>query len=186
MDIALKEWASLIEALSLGRQIALLRKGGIVEAARRGFELRHREFLLFPTWEHQHARLLQPQFQTLVTPPVEGSIRFTLLAQVDEALPAPASRDTLLAASGHFIWNEDFVHQRYDYRPDLPLWLILLRCFRLPEVLLPDRPSYAGCKSWVNLSGDVDVSAARPVLEDTAYQAARRNLVATLEQRASA
>src|SRR3954447_14252178 len=54
VNTALKEWASVISVLSTGQQVVLLRKGGIVEA-KRGFELLHPEFLLFPAFEHQHA-----------------------------------------------------------------------------------------------------------------------------------
>ncbi|MGH9628683.1 MAG: DUF1802 family protein, partial [Bryobacteraceae bacterium] len=65
MNIALKEWASVVSALGTGRQILLLRKGGIVEARRGGFELRHHEFLFFPTYEHQHADSLKPELSAL-------------------------------------------------------------------------------------------------------------------------
>ena len=54
--------------MAQGKQVFLLRKGGIVEAGR-GFELRHREFLFFPTFEHQHLRWVKPQFQELVKEP---------------------------------------------------------------------------------------------------------------------
>lgn len=169
MNIALKEWASLVEALEQGRQIALLRKGGIVEAARLGFELRHREFLFFPTYEHQHAAMIRPEWQSRVTAPETGTLRIRLLARVDEAFPAPADRGALLAAGEQFVWNEAFVNQRYDYRPDLPLWLILIRAYRITEVSIPDRPSYAGCKSWVNLTEEIGTESALPVLSDEQY-----------------
>ena len=43
--IALKEWASVCKALEEGKQILLLRKGGIMEF-RKGFEMKHNEFFL--------------------------------------------------------------------------------------------------------------------------------------------
>ena len=44
LSFALKEWAAVCQALSTGRQIVLLRKGGIHEAAGE-FELDHRQFV---------------------------------------------------------------------------------------------------------------------------------------------
>jgi hypothetical protein len=42
---ALKEWAVVCRALEEGRQVMLLRKGGILEY-RQGFEVRHEKFLI--------------------------------------------------------------------------------------------------------------------------------------------
>src|SRR5713226_5681264 len=84
MNIALKEWAGIVEALRTGRQILLLRKGGIIEAAREGFVLKHREFLLFPTFEHQHRAAIRPEFHQLVTEPDPDRIPIRLLVQLTD------------------------------------------------------------------------------------------------------
>lgn len=168
MNAALKEWASITEALARGQQIAILRKGGIVEADRSGFQLRHREFLLFPTHEHQHARMLRPEAGGLVQPMEEGRIPIGTLARVTEVRRAPSDAGLLL--HDEFIWNQEFLDQRYLYRPDLPLWLIVIRAYRLPEpVLIADRASYAGCKSWVNLTEEIEIGGAQPVLRDAEF-----------------
>src|SRR5690606_3010066 len=62
LDVALKEWAALCRALGTGRQILLLRKGGIYESAGE-FEVEHRHFLLFPTYLHQKREHLKPDAQ---------------------------------------------------------------------------------------------------------------------------
>ena len=54
MRIAFKEWAIVVDALGSGRQIIILRKGGISEG-RRGFQVDHAEFLLYPTRVHQES-----------------------------------------------------------------------------------------------------------------------------------
>ena len=60
---------------------------------------------------------------------------------------------------------------RRGYRPDLPLYLILVRVYRLAHpCVIPNRPSYAGCKSWVNLTEEIDIGGATPVLDDAAYE----------------
>src|SRR6187401_3622019 len=67
LSVALKEWASVCAALDHGRQIVLLRKGGIYESAGE-FELEHREFLLFPTFLHQNKLMLKPEAHEGVEP----------------------------------------------------------------------------------------------------------------------
>ena len=58
LNIALKEWDTVCRALAAGRQILLLRKGGIYESAG-GFEIENRQFLLFPTFLHQNPQMLK-------------------------------------------------------------------------------------------------------------------------------
>src|SRR5436190_3902724 len=62
LQVALKEWAVVCRALESGRQMILLRKGGILEAAGE-FEVENREFLLFPTYLHQNAAMLKADAQ---------------------------------------------------------------------------------------------------------------------------
>ena len=57
LQVGLKEWAVVCGALASGRQMVLLRKGGIYEAAGE-FEVEHREFLLFPTYLHQNPQMI--------------------------------------------------------------------------------------------------------------------------------
>src|SRR5262249_58265871 len=60
---ALKEWGAAVHALLEGRQLVLLRKGGIGE---KRFELAAREFLLFPTVAHSHAQRVRPEHRDLL------------------------------------------------------------------------------------------------------------------------
>lgn len=176
MNAALKEWSALIAALAAGRQVFLLRKGGLAES-RAGFKLRYNSFLLFPTFEHQHAQWIRPEFHDLLVPPREGVIAIEYLAEVTDVLPAPAGPERLERAAGHHIWNERFLHMRYAYRSDLPLHLICVRLSRLTEPrLIPDRLSYAGCKSWVHLSEEIDVTRSTPVLDPARYSSALASL----------
>ncbi|MEO8130036.1 MAG: DUF1802 family protein [Bryobacteraceae bacterium] len=173
VNTALKEWASVIAALGTGRQVILLRKGGIVEA-KRGFELLHPDFLLFPTFEHQHAASLEPEFHKLVVPPEGPGISIEYLARVTDIFPTPA-----LITADH-IWNDRFLTMRREYRPDLPLYLILVRVYRLAAAsVIPNRPSYAGCKSWVNLTEEIDIAGAAPVLDDESYERRRDSITTT-------
>ena len=94
LQVALKEWATVCTALENGRQILLLRKGGIYEAAGE-FELQNRAFLLFPTYLHQNRKMLKPEahagFQPVTAEP--GQVRLSaadlVTAQVANRGDAP-------------------------------------------------------------------------------------------------
>jgi hypothetical protein len=181
LNVALKEWASVGAALEAGLQICLLRKGGIIEADRGGFQLRYSSFLLFPTYEHEHTLMLQPPFQHLVSELSEDIHEIRLVCEVTDLATVTQDVNVLERASGHFIWNRAFLSKRVSYKPNLPMYAILVRAHRLPTpVVIPHRPSYAGCKSWVHLTEEIDVSGAIPVLSDDEFASRRESLASTL------
>jgi len=180
LNVAVKEWESVVNALGSGLQICMLRKGGIVEVDRGGFHLRERRFLLFPTYEHEHTLLIKPEYTRLMRLGCAGEISISYVCTVTEVLTSPGL-EQLQRASDSFIWNDAFLRKRLAYKPNLPLYCLLLRTYRLsaPQVI-PERPSYAGCKSWVHLTEEVNVEGATPVLSEQ-YAAQRLALLAALK-----
>src|SRR5262245_56802812 len=86
LRIAFKEWAAVCQALALGRQAIILRKGGIAEAGGR-FEPEHNRFWLFPTYVHQQQGGLKEDAADLVRPaeaerPPGGTLRLSQFAEV--------------------------------------------------------------------------------------------------------
>lgn len=177
MNIALKEWAVVLEALAAGRQLFLLRKGGIAEG-KHGFELKHREFVFFPTWEHQHADSVKPEFRSLfeqLEPRDPDAIDIRYFGRVTDVLRAPPTVEAMQALSRRHIWTESFIQMRYRYRPDLPLFVVLVRIFRLPHTAsIPADRRYAGCRSWVTLYNEVPAGSARPAVDDSAFESGRQ------------
>ncbi|HEY8666283.1 MAG TPA: DUF1802 family protein [Tepidisphaeraceae bacterium] len=171
LQVGLKEWAVVCAALEGGRQMVLLRKGGIYEAAGE-FELEHREFLLFPTYLHQKREMLKLEAQQGVE---EGAgepeeVHFTGAGVVTDIVQLK-SRRQMDALEGEHIWAPELIDMRFNYRPENPLYLMLVRCYRLhePEVIA-NTPAYAGCKSWVPLGAEVATGTALPVLDDLKYE----------------
>lgn len=172
--VALKEGSAVVEALSSGRQLLLLRKGGIRDP-RGSFELEHREFLLYPTWEHQRSEHLRAEFQPLIKPEPAGAA-----TQVEFRLYAGAAFTHELRESAalsrlekYHIWTPEFVAERMRYKPQAPTLLVALRAYRLNQpVKHAVRPEYAGCKSWVRLAEPVDLGTAEPVVENRRFRAA--------------
>ena len=112
---ALKEWAVAIRALGDGRQVLILRKGGIREESNR-FRVLHPEFLLYPTYEHQQIELLkdeQPPGATLALGGVDERrwVTFTHFAQVHRAF-AVSELDELRALAPHHIWSDAYAEKR--------------------------------------------------------------------------
>lgn len=162
-------------ALASGAQIFVLRKGGIVET--KGFEPKYPEFLLFPTFEHQHARYLKPGCGELAPDEAGASLHVSHLARVVDVLRAPASLAEMQPLWHQHIWNEDFLRQRYAYRPDLPLHVMVVRVYRLGEPRnVPLRAAYAGCKSWVHLTEEISIAALDPVLGDAEFERRREEV----------
>jgi hypothetical protein len=116
----------------------------------------------------------------LMRPGCAGEISMTLVCTATDIFTAPPF-GALQNASDFYIWNDTFLHKRIDYKPDLPLYCILVRASRLhPPRTIPDRPSYAGCKSWVHLTEEIPVNGAIPVLSDEEYGARRNALLEAL------
>ena len=179
MKVALKEWALVIAALARGEQVFLLRKGGIAEG-RRGFELRHRKFLFFPTWEHQHVESVKSEYRDLfqqLQPRDPEAVAIAYSAEVTDIAPAP-SRERFRQLAPHHIWTESFIDLRYGYRPDLPLFLVVVRVHRLPRVaeIANDR-RYAGCRSWVDLLEEVSIAESRPAIGEDSFERQRQAIL---------
>ena len=192
---ALKEWAITVDALARGEQILLLRKGGIHETGK-DFRVIHREFLLYPTYEHQKPELLRPEHRpalaSLLAQPRDagqmrswprrawpksaqprdaGQITFAHFASVEEALELDDQRQ-VDALAPHYIWTTDYAQSRLRWKPMLPLSALLLRVFRLQTpVTAPWQPEYGGCTSWVEVLSDIPLGRLEPALSDAEFRA---------------
>src|SRR5215208_4608690 len=163
MMAALKEWAIVCKALEEGRQVLLLRKGGIMEY-RQGFEIKHNKFLLFPTFEHQSKEYIQPDYinnldiilQHQLTTPYHptansGRNKITSYAKVID-IKEVNDKSILRKLEKYHIWNDRYVNLRMDYNPKKPISVLLLRVYKMNNPIEVDiRPEWAGCRSWVSI-----------------------------------
>ncbi|MHC0063602.1 DUF1802 family protein [Nostoc sp. UIC 10890] len=169
---ALKEWAVAVNALEDGKTIMLLRKGGIHE--RNGhFQVAHKQVLLYPTYEHQQAFMLKAEYANGIYPVTSGwhpeTVRIGSWAEITDILPVSDESivNTLLP---FHIWNEYFISDRLKWKPRQPLYILLLRTYKLPqEQEISYYAKYAGCKSWIDLDEPIQLQAAKPVLSNFAY-----------------
>ena len=170
---ALKEWAVLVDAMARGDVVAMVRKGGIREQ-RAGFQVRHDRFLLYPTYFHEKAAEVAPRFvRTLdaahARRPPEGIVRLEYVADV-AAVWTVSDLDRLRAIEGEHGLAWPAVESRFHYRNRPGVQVVAVRLSRLRgPVDVPEERRYAGCVSWVELSADVPVTGALPVVQEPEF-----------------
>lgn len=172
LNHALKEWNVAVNALKAGKTITLLRKGGIREA-KGNFEVKHRRIWLYPTYEHQKPELLKPEYATQVSSVESGwhpeTIEISICGDITQVIPL-SDRDTINALQPYHIWNETAIGDRLNWKSDRPLFLLLLRVYRLPQPqIIPFNKAYRGCKSWIDLVQPISTTELTPVLDNETY-----------------
>jgi hypothetical protein len=184
LNVALKEWASVCRALETGRQIMLLRKGGIYESAGE-FELEHREFVFFPTYLHQNLKMLKPEaqegFASHAAEP--DTVTLSLAGRVKDIVEV-SSRAQMDRLDAEHVWTAPLIDMRFSYRPENPLYVLVVRAYRLAApVVVENTPAYAGCKSWVPLAAAVSTDNATGVLGDGEFELRRRRIVDAISEK---
>jgi hypothetical protein len=161
---ALKEWAIVCKAAENGKQVLLFRKGGIMEY-RNGFELKHKNFFLFPTFEHQSIDSIRNEYKIELESLenqhnnvnkdnldiVQNTININLFVEVTY-FNEINDIDKLDKLEKFHIWNLDYVKMRFNYNPKKPLYLMLLRTYKLNDsIKIHNKPEWSGCKSWIQI-----------------------------------
>jgi hypothetical protein len=182
---ALKEWAIVLKALSDGRQILLLRKGGLIEKNAR-FAVEHSEFFIYPTYLHQQRNGIIPAAREdlerlLASPPPEEYVILSHYAVMQNTFRI-ADLDRLQRLAVFHLFNAEEVQRRFFYGKTPGIHLLLLRIYQLPKPFrLTVRPHYAGCRSWVDLEEELPTAGCRPVLDDDAFDRERLRITALIK-----
>jgi hypothetical protein len=89
------------------------------------------------------------------------------------------SREQMERIDEEHVWTKPLIEMRFGYKPENPLYLLLVRAYRLgAPVTIGNTPAYAGCKSWVPLDQAVEVGGKLvPVLDDGRYEVRRKRLL---------
>ena len=176
-SVGFKEWALVCEALGTGRQSVLLRKGGIAEG-RTGFGFRHSEFYLFPTFFHEQVvKVREPD--AAIPAQRAGEIELRYFAKL-EAQEEIANWEKAAALEPFHILAESVVRERFEYK-GAGLHIALVRVFRLePPWVLPDKPAFGGCRSWLELPEFPAQIRLKPVLSDQEHDERLRKIRAAL------
>ena len=105
------------------------------------------------------------------TAPTE--IRIEAAAEVTDVLRVD-DRAKLLNLAPQHIWSPQFIHGRYDWEPYKPVFVLLLRAYRLAEpTVRPVLRQYGGCRSWIEMAEPVSTAGAVPAVSDERYERRR-------------
>jgi hypothetical protein len=181
LSVALKEWAIVCDALAEGRQMMLLRKGGVRETAGE-FEVEHRQFLLFPTYEHQNLKMLKESEHGRYEPNTKepSYLKITAAGEITNIVQI-AARSQIDALDTEHVWTSPLIDMRFNYRPENPLYLLIVRAYRLAQpATIANTLAYAGCKSWVPLTEAIGVSGAIPAIDKDRFEQRCRHILETI------
>lgn len=163
--LAFKEWSYIVTALGKGKQSIILRKGGISEE-NGDFELKGKEFLLFPTLFHQAEQLVKPSWLPFLKSEEyyeqAEKVRIKYFARVVESQVVNDWAKVKKLDPFH-SWKEEIIKERFT-RWENKIQLLVVQVFELgaaQDILL--KPEYEGCKSWIDLDTPIDL-IGRPVV----------------------
>ena len=162
---ALKEWASVIDALGRGDQVILIRKGGVADPH---FGLEADRFYLFPTNYHDGGG----------QPP--SAVPITHWAEVVRTWKV-TDLESLHRLEAHTIFDRPTLDTRFKFRADQAINIIAVRTFTLPTPIeIAARADYDGCRSWISIEEEIDVDGSTPALNDRELSARIESIDALL------
>ncbi len=165
MTLAFKEWSYIVTALGKGKQSIILRKGGISEEGG-DFELKGKEFLLFPTLYHQAEQMVKPQWLPFLKSETyheqEGLLRIKYYAKVVDS-KVLTDWEQVKKLDNFHAWKEEVVKARFT-RWGNSIQLLVVQVFELgaaQDIIL--KTEYDGCKSWIEIEEKTDF-LGRPIV----------------------
>ncbi len=181
---ALKEWDVVCEALGSGRQVIVIRKGGLAEG-QGGLQFRHGEFALLPTFFHQQAERVVPDVE-FAAPQADGAgerdsveIRHAATLVWHEVI---TDRSVLPKLQAYHILAPEEVAARFEQDSVPGVQIALLRVYRLdPPQRVPWQKSFGGCRSWAEMEADFDSCTRVSVLSDERFAEIERELHSLLD-----
>lgn len=169
--------AVLVWALEEGKQLILIRKGGIGE---------EKQFLFYPRYEHSDEVNVRPEFREQMethkrSPVGQGKVRVSSWAELDEVIKTK-SPEEVQALDSYYIWprwhfRKDFMVKRgftFEEWEEEYYDIQILRVYMLssPIVIddIKDREYICSCHiPYTTLPHDVSAEGSTPVLSDEKF-----------------
>jgi len=184
MPVALKEWDVICEALGSGRQVIVIRKGGIAEG-RDGLRFEHEEFALLPTFFHQQSERVVPEADFAARQAgAEGERESVEIRHAATLVwhKVVTDRAVLSKLQSFHILAPSEVESRFGQKPGPGVQVALLRVYRLePPQRVAWQKSFGGCRSWAEIDERLLEACSRvSVLSDERFAELERELRAIL------
>jgi hypothetical protein len=170
-----KEWAVVVEAIRSGKQCYLLKKGGLTEPDHPEFDRPSGMFGLIPTWSKQLPIHLRSESCREFADQVAGddtTDTFSISTVVDiteqVVLSNPIRAHRLWDCH---VWRADYITERINTRPEVPLHLLFVRAYNLPTPIEVKRTEKFGdTRHWISLEQNASLDQAQVVLKDPEYK----------------
>jgi hypothetical protein len=180
---ALKEWDVVCEALGSGRQVIVIRKGGIAEG-KDGLRFEHTEFALLPTFFHQQAERVVPDADFAARQAgAEGERESVEIRHAASLVWHKVVTDRALLGqlqAFHILTPEE-VEARFNQQPAPGVHIALVRVYRLdPPQRVAWQKSFGGCRSWAEMDTDLESCSRVSVLSEERFAELERQLRAIL------
>ena len=180
---ALKEWDVVCEALGSGRQVVVIRKGGIAEG-KDGLRFEHDEFVLLPTFFHQQSERVVPEADFAARQGGSEGERESVEVRHAATLvwhKLVTDRAVLGRLQAFHILTPKEVETRFVQKPAPGVQVALLRVYRLdPPQRVAWQKSFGGCRSWAEMDADLESCSRVSVLSDERFAELERELRAIL------
>jgi hypothetical protein len=171
---AFKEWAIVCDSIARGETSLIFRKGGIAEG-RDGFQFKHQNFFLFPTYFHGQIERTRLSAERDLKPRRDPVVISVFVRVEYTTLVRDLTRIQSLAPL--HVLQGSVLEERFHYDDREGLHLAFVRAYRISPVWeFPLEASHGGCRSWVDLPPPPFDSRMDRVLSDE-EQSRRRSLV---------
>jgi len=181
---ALKEWDVICEALGSGRQVVVIRKGGIAEG-KDGLRFEHDEFVLLPTFFHQQSERVVPEADFAARQGGSEGERESVEVRHAATLvwhKSITDRAVLGRLQAFHILTPEEVEARFVQKPAPGVQVALLRVYRLdPPQHVAWQKSFVGCRSWAEMEADLESCSRVSVLSDERFAELEEELRAILD-----
>ena len=67
-----------------------------------------------------------------------------------------SSEDKIKALSPFHIWSDSYINERQNWMPEKPMSVVFLKVYKIPEIEIPLKSEYHGCKSWIDINADAE------------------------------
>ena len=170
----LREWAVVCQAIHQGEQVVLVRKGGLNHPSRPENSIPDAPFALLKNYQFQNptaikveaSHLYRSQLQTTED---DAKVEITTVGVVTQSLIIE-NPVQIYRLWDHHIWTADYLAERINTQPELPLSLLYVRAYVLAEPISIQRPEpLTKLVSWPDLPCTISTENAKPTLSDQQY-----------------
>jgi hypothetical protein len=108
--------------------------------------------------------------------PAEGVVRFSEHVEVTDVVQIERE-NVLPSLRPYHVYSDRVLSERFHYkRAGLTLMVLRASIVETP-ITLVDSPHFGGCRSWVDLPGEVDAPPTRRVLDDICFERLRSEIL---------